>query len=286
MSAFGESIEDFGTKRQSIEYLKLDSKEGIIKKAVKMSEAQEYADILSAGAPTLPKDLSKLNPEDYFNILFSAINMPKLLGIKLVENTYEGKSKKEWHIKYINNKNKMFILKCGWKTRTFLNIINSLSSIEGNVGVIKIEVYLNKKNFAAINVLQNGEKVGWKYQIEEIPIDEPIILPSGEILKDAETQEPVKDATKRMRFTSDLVDLLNKKLGYDPTQEAAPAEQQPMAQPNYAQASAPVYNAPVNNNGYANKPANGAAPQQQHEPAIDYSNMPPVEEYEPIAAWN
>jgi len=67
----------------------------------------------------------------------------------------------------------MVRLQCGMN-KIGRSIINSLASIEGNLGNVSISVYNSKKpnkygktGGAAVSVAHNGQKIGWKYSADE-----------------------------------------------------------------------------------------------------------------------
>lgn len=48
------------------------------------------------------------------------------------------------------------------------NIFNALLSLE-TFENIKFSLYVNKAGYAAVGITQNGERVDWKYKLEELP---------------------------------------------------------------------------------------------------------------------
>lgn len=269
---------------QRATYLKI--KNGAIVMTIKPTQKEEFAGFIRTAAYVT--DYKNKAGNECTDICWNYFEMAKLVGIKLRESEYNGMKTLEWQVISIDDEGERYIVSFGYDSGDFQGFINSLCAINGPIGTLKFTPYMKKDkdgvDRSRVSIRHNGEKTDWKFSLDEIPKLEQVFDSSGQPYKDPKTQKNVYDSKKRMAFFTDLVGVINKKLGYDPTREVAPAEQQPMAQPQYAQASAPVYNAPVNNNGYANKPANGAAPQQQPGYAdVPYNNY---EDVPPPPVWN
>lgn len=91
----------------------------------------------------------------------------------------------------------MYIVDFGW-TGLFRNILNSIAS-SPVFEKIHISLYMNKKGYASVGVLLDGEKTEWKYPIKELNA-------MNTIVKDPDTGEILKTKTdKQDKFLTDNV---------------------------------------------------------------------------------
>jgi hypothetical protein len=120
-----------------------------------------------------------------------------------------------------------------WSTRytglTFQSFINSISSLDEYSGLLRIGFYL-KNDRTKIYTRYNGEKLSWKYSLDEMPAVEPVMV-KGKPYKD-QNGNTVYDFDERMEWTKKLVDRVNKILGFDPN--AKPAEKKTEKEPAMA----------------------------------------------------
>lgn len=90
------------------------------------------------------------------------------------------------------------ILSIGEKSGVARSVINSLASVTGNLGKVRIVAYV-KDGYSKVAVYNNGERLGWKY---------PEIPPVEERAVEGVT---IKDDSKRILFFRALVESVKAK---------------------------------------------------------------------------
>jgi hypothetical protein len=89
----------------------------------------------------------------------------------------------------------MYCLSCGLNSLG-RSIINTLASVEGNLGELSLSVYMSKKGRPSVFIEHNGKKVGWK-----VPLDE-----QKKYVKEIRTREKV-DGEVVEKIAYDYLDL-------------------------------------------------------------------------------
>lgn len=268
---------------QRATYLKI--KNGAIVMTIKPTQKEEFANYIHTAAYVT--DYTNKVGNECTDICWNYFEMVKLVGIKIREGEYNGTKTLEWQVISIDDEGERYIVSFGYDSGDFQGFINSLCTITGPVGTIRFTPYMAKdKNGvdrSRVSIKHNGEKTNWKYDLTELPPLEQLLDIEGNPYLDPKTQKNVYSSKKRMAFFTNLVAVINKKLGYDPTKEAAPAEQQPVAVPNYAQPVAvPAYSAPTNGNGAANANPYGSTYQPPQPATMPTNDVPPYEDVVPF----
>ena len=97
------------------------------------------------------------------------------------------------------------------KSLIFQAFINCILNVQDfSTTKIKLAPYL-KNNQQRISIFANGEKLNWKYQIDEMPPIEPVMGKNGKPVKDA-NGNPLWDYTARLEWIQEKVDQITTKL--------------------------------------------------------------------------
>jgi hypothetical protein len=133
---------------------------------------------------------------------------------------------KSWLVTFADDDENEYV----WSTRytgiPFQSFINSISSLDEFSKAITIGFYL-KDERTKIYIRYNGERLNWKYSLEEMPAVEPVMV-KGKPYRDPNGNQ-VYDFDERMKWTQKLVDRVNKVLNYDPTQKKQQTEKEAVA---------------------------------------------------------
>lgn len=122
-----------------------------------------------------------------------------LFKIEAVEEEYKGD--KYYRVRvYLKDGDESYLLPCRMNiaSRSMFNSLFNLTSFEG----VSIRYYQTKSGYDAFFVSQNGEKVSWKYESQDMPSPEEIPF-KGKI---------IRDFTALDKFFVDNIELLNQKL--------------------------------------------------------------------------
>lgn len=125
-------------------------------------------------------------------------------------------------------------------TISFTGLLNALASLieVKNFKDLTVDIYENKKGFEAFGVEQAGEKVKWKYTLDDLPKPLAINHPTtGKLIKN--------DYAERDEFFAQIVRDINTALGNKPKEaatESAPAETAAPAKPAPAAKTTTVAN--------------------------------------------
>lgn len=101
-----------------------------------------------------------------------------LLGIAKRERDFKGENVLYWYIDLQVENGDIYSLSLPYSSGVVKAILNSLASVEGNLGRVKIETYQSGE-FTKTIVYNNGERLSWKYTelppVEEVKVGDKII---------------------------------------------------------------------------------------------------------------
>jgi hypothetical protein len=110
-----------------------------------------------------------------------------LVDLRRREKEFNGEPVTQFHFEFKDATGERYILSTGEKGGVARALLNSLASIEGKAGNLRLVPY-SKDGYNKVLLYQNGERVDWKYK--KIP--------------DVEEKEvsgtKIKDETKRLEF--------------------------------------------------------------------------------------
>lgn len=130
-------------------------------------------------------------------------NVTKSVKLYVRDNSPEATAKETYHIQ-------------SSVTISFSGLLNSLASLieAKNFKDLVIDIYENKKGFEAFGVEQGGEKVKWKYTLDDLPAPFAIVDPrTGKTVKN--------DFSERDEFFAQIVRDINAALGNKEKAEGA-----------------------------------------------------------------
>ena len=110
-----------------------------------------------------------------------------LVDLTRKEKEFNGEKVTQYQFEFKDDEGERYILSTGEKGGVARALINSLASMQGKTGNLRIVPYA-KDGFSKVLLYQNGERLDWKYK--EIPAVEE---------KQVEGVK-IKDETKRLEF--------------------------------------------------------------------------------------
>ena len=227
----------FGNNQQRT-YFKI--KNGNIVVTIKAADEGNYTELINASNST--NDYKSDAGMDYLDICFGHFE-GYLMKIDLVETEFNGTKVKQWALTFKDDTERIYVWNTIWNGSLIQGFVNCLSSVEGDIGPLKINAYLkNDKTRIAIYHKYDTKPLSWKFPPEELPQLEVVqiynkVSKKMEDYIDKKTNKPIFDDTKRMEFVEGLIKELNQKLllgkiafipngnGDDPAQHLASEEE-------------------------------------------------------------
>lgn len=105
----------------------------------------------------------------------------RLKEVKIKNWTYKDKPKESIQFIFDEGESETWI-ECGW-SNVSKGILNTIDGSDA-IGQVSISLYKNKKGYASAYVEVNGQKVGWKYQQEQLPAAEKKMVRGEEVFDD------------------------------------------------------------------------------------------------------
>jgi hypothetical protein len=146
---------------------------------------------------------------DSETILGSVLNA-RLRDIQLYETEINKMPVKQWNIVFHDGQEE-YVWSTFFDGFIFQHFLNCMLSVENFNKPIEISAYKNKKQQTAIFISQGGDKIEWKYSVEELPKIEPLLTKNGTEAKDA-SGRIIYDKEARMKWTIEKVAELKEKL--------------------------------------------------------------------------
>ena len=119
----------------------------------------------------------------------------RLVNISSKVKDFGGESVTQYLFEFKDDAGERFILSTGEKSGIARALLNSLASIEGEVGTIRVVPYL-KDGYTKILLYHNGERLNWKHN-ELPPLEEKQVAGAT-----------IKDDTKRIVFFRSIAEEL------------------------------------------------------------------------------
>lgn len=89
------------------------------------------------------------------------------------------------------------------------NILNTLASVNSFAGELAVNLYVNKNGYPSAFVTMDGERVGWKYTLDEVP--EVKVVEVG--------KKKVRDSAQLEAFYIKVIDNIRSVVGSDPIED-------------------------------------------------------------------
>ena len=122
-----------------------------------------------------------------------------LVDLTRKEKEFGGEKVTQYQFEFKDDKGERYILSTGEKGGVARALINSLASMQGKTGNLRIVPYA-KDGFSKVLLYQNGERLDWKHK--EIPGVEERQIEGVKI----------KDETKRLEFFRNMADEIASKV--------------------------------------------------------------------------
>ena len=204
------------------QYFKI--KEGKIAITINIADKDKFQNMIKNCKST--NEYVNINGVSKIDINFSEFT-GKLRKIETSERTFNGSKVKNWNL-YFEDSNSTYVCSMPYNSYDIQGLINSLSSIKGDIGDITIRPYLfNGK--AGFSIYHGGEKLSWKFSKEEQPPLETkkTLADDGKTIIDDiddKTGKPRINDKKRMAWLMELILNINDKIGADKYVSGTPNE--------------------------------------------------------------
>ena len=201
MSVFG--------KNESRTYFKIQH--GKIVVTVSSDNLNLYEDLIQCASKT-EEITGKTNGKLYTEISMDNITA-QLVSIAVKESTFG----KTWNVTFLGDDGQYYVWSTYYDGGLFQGFVNCLAGVEGDYGRIKIQPWQgpDKKGVlqTKISLSRNGEKMSWKYGIEDMPKITPLKDEDGKDFIDDKTGQVKYNTKKRMMWLLELVAEIQAKLG-------------------------------------------------------------------------
>jgi hypothetical protein len=117
----------------------------------------------------------------------------RLIDLKRKEKEFGGEKVTQYHFEFKDDEGELYILSTGERGGVARSLINSLASMQGREGVLRVVAYA-KDGYSKVRLYQNGEPLDWK--CKKIPAVEEKTLGG----------QKIKDETKRIEFFRNMAE--------------------------------------------------------------------------------
>lgn len=187
-------------------------KNGNIVISVKADQKEKFSDLSAYALKTL--SYKNDNGDEILDICFGHFE-GYLHDIEAVEKEFNGSKVKSWQITFINPNGEMCVWNTYYDGSLIQNFVNSLSSVKGNFGLLKLQPWLGKdkkgNQQTKLTIYHNGDKLGWAYEPDDIPKVLPLKDADGEDATDAKGNV-IYNTKKRMAWMIGLIADIRKKI--------------------------------------------------------------------------
>lgn len=115
-----------------------------------------------------------------------------------------------WNVTFKDKAGDEFIWTANYQSQMMQSFFNCLASIDGEFGLFRLQPWI-KDDDTRLSIRHNGEKLNWKYSIQEMPAITTLKDADGNDFINAEGKK-VYDNKKRMAWLCDLVENTKGKL--------------------------------------------------------------------------